>query len=179
MKFKDTKYGDLTGQIYKGDIDVGQENLTSLEGAPERVQGNFYCFDNDLTSLEYAPKEVTGSFDCNNNNLTSLKGAPEVVGHNFYCTHNYLTSLEHAPKEVGSFFNCSYNKLTSAKGAPTVPVINRTFVFHGNPNKHLEQEWRLRCENPNFTEEQINEKMIEQGFYDYYLSEDAQEIFIF
>jgi len=32
MKFRDTKYGDLTGQTYEGDIDVSELSLTSLEG---------------------------------------------------------------------------------------------------------------------------------------------------
>jgi len=43
MKFKDTKYGDLTGQTYKGNIDVKRMNLTSLEGAPKSVKGDFSC----------------------------------------------------------------------------------------------------------------------------------------
>jgi hypothetical protein len=41
--------------------------LTSLEGAPKEVGGNFYCPNNQLTSLEGAPKEVGGSFWCYNN----------------------------------------------------------------------------------------------------------------
>jgi len=32
MKFKDTKYGDLTGQTY--DINISDMELTTLEGAP-------------------------------------------------------------------------------------------------------------------------------------------------
>jgi len=72
MKFKDTKYGDLTGQNYKKNIDVSDMKITSLEGAPQIVQGNF---------------------DCNNNNLTSLEGAPELVNRNFYCQQNSLVSL--------------------------------------------------------------------------------------
>ena len=39
MKFKDTKYGDLTGQTYNGDINVSEQNLTSLEGALKLLQG--------------------------------------------------------------------------------------------------------------------------------------------
>jgi len=61
MKFKDTKYGDLTGQTYKGDINVTNMKLTTLEGAPQTVGGYFYCSNNKLTSLEGAPQKV-GSF---------------------------------------------------------------------------------------------------------------------
>jgi len=52
MKFSDTKYGDLSGQTYEDNIDVSGLELTSLEGAPEVVNGNFHCYKNKLTSLE-------------------------------------------------------------------------------------------------------------------------------
>ena len=42
MKFKDTKYGDLTGQVYEGDIDVSDLGLTSLEEAPRIVKDSFF-----------------------------------------------------------------------------------------------------------------------------------------
>src|SRR5690606_12228885 len=57
--------------------------LTSLEGAPQYVDGDFYCNDNHLTTLEGAPKYVGWSFSCNNNQLTSLEGAPKYVGWSF------------------------------------------------------------------------------------------------
>ena len=62
-------------------------SLTSLKGAPEKVDGNFSCFDcKSLTSLESAPKEVGENFDCSGcSSLTSLKGAPKEVGEAFYC----------------------------------------------------------------------------------------------
>jgi len=90
MKFKDTKYGDLTGQTYKGDIYVHGMDLTSLEGAPKSVKDDFWCYDNPkLTSLKGAPKKVGGDFICSNNpNLKSLEGAPKSVGGGFYCYDN-------------------------------------------------------------------------------------------
>ena len=35
--------------------------LTTLEGAPIKVGGDFNCYSNQLTSLEGAPKEVGGN----------------------------------------------------------------------------------------------------------------------
>jgi hypothetical protein len=93
-------------------------NLTSLEGAPKEVGGDFSCYNNNLTSLEGAPKEVGVYFDCSMNKLSSLEGAPEKVGGNFHCSLNDLTSLEGAPKKVGGYFDCRNNKLTSLEGAP-------------------------------------------------------------
>ncbi len=38
--------------------------------AEVRVNGSFYCHNNQLTSLEGSPKEVGGYFYCANNQLT-------------------------------------------------------------------------------------------------------------
>ena len=71
MKFKD-KYGDYTGKTWKGDLSCSYNNLTSLEGCPEVVEGYFNCSYNKLTSLEGCPEVVKGDFYCNNNNLYEL-----------------------------------------------------------------------------------------------------------
>jgi len=117
MKFKDTDYGDLNGQTHKGDIDVRNINLTSLEGAPKIVKGDFNCASNlKLTSLKNAPESVIGNFYCNgNSNLTSLEGAPKSVKGDFDCSYNKnLTSLEGAPKNVSGY--CSNDpKLTQSE----------------------------------------------------------------
>ena len=115
MKFKDTKYGDLTGQTYDGDISVAYKKLTSLEGAPEIVNGNFDCSYNKLTSLKYTPYKVDGYFNCSRNQLTSLEDGPETVEGFFDCSRNQLISLKGAPEEVKGFFYCSDNPLTQSE----------------------------------------------------------------
>jgi hypothetical protein len=105
-------------QKVDGDFYCSSNNLTSLEGAPQKVDGDFYCSSNNLTSLEGAPQEVGGGFSCRNNKLTSLEGAPQKVGRDFYCGDNNLTSLEGAPQKVDGDFSCSYNNFTSLEGAP-------------------------------------------------------------
>lgn len=69
-------------------FDCDKMLLTSLEGAPQSVDGDFSCNDNHLTSLEGAPQYVGGSFYCFNNQLTSLKGAPQSIGLGFSCVNN-------------------------------------------------------------------------------------------
>ncbi len=73
MRFKDTEYGDLTNKEYYSSIRIRYSNLTSLEGSPEKINGNFDCSNNDLKTLKHSPKIVYGSFFCNHNNLTSLE----------------------------------------------------------------------------------------------------------
>jgi hypothetical protein len=113
-----------------GDFDCAQQNLADFKGvAFGHVSGYFYCDNNQLTSLEGAPQKVGDVFDCRSNRLTSLEGAPLTVGRGFYCGNNRLTSLVGAPLTVGNFI-CNNNQITSLKGAPqTVGTI-----FHCNDN---------------------------------------------
>lgn len=105
-----TKLPDGTWHVH-GDLDVGDLNLTSLEGLNVSiVDGYFDCSINQLTNLEGSPKEVEGSFQCSYNNLTSLKGCPKVINGRFNCRDNQLKSLEGCPIEVKSSFYCRENK---------------------------------------------------------------------
>ena len=113
-------YNPATGLVdVKGDFDCSYEKLKDLKGVRfGKVNGRFYCRNNELTSLEGAPQEVGGGFDCQYNKLTSLAGGPQEVGGDFDCQYNKLTSLKGAPQEVEGEFNCYGNKLTSLAGAP-------------------------------------------------------------
>lgn len=56
-------------------------NLTNLKEGPIQVAGDFSCCSNDhLTSLEGAPKEIRGNFDCSHNHLRNFKGGPSHIG---------------------------------------------------------------------------------------------------
>jgi hypothetical protein len=125
------KLNPSTGLVdVNGDFDCVQQNLTDFKGvAFGHVSGYFYCDNNQLTSLEGAPQKVGDVFDCRSNRLTSLEGAPLTVGRGFYCGNNRLTSLVGAPLTVGNFI-CNNNQITSLVGAPqTVGTI-----FHCNDN---------------------------------------------
>ncbi len=105
--------------------------LTTLEGAPQLVGESFICSYNSLISLEGAPREVGGDFYCDNNQLTSLEGAPREVKGDFWGHNNGLTSLEGAPQKVGGSFYCSDNGLTSLVGAPR--EVREEFSCEANP----------------------------------------------
>jgi len=122
----DVDFGDF------GDFNCAQQNLTDFKGvAFGHVKGSFRCGNNQLTSLEGAPQTVGGGFYCNGNQLTSLEGAPQTVGGYFICTDNQLTSLEGAPQTVGGSFDCQGNQLTSLGGAPQ--TVNGSFDCNNNP----------------------------------------------
>ena len=105
-------------QYVGGEFYCNHSNLQSLEGAPQYVSGYFNCSNNNLKSLEGAPQYVGGSFYCNDSNLQTLEGAPQYVGRNFYCPNNNLQSLKGAPQYVGGEFYCNHNNLKSLEGAP-------------------------------------------------------------
>lgn len=68
------------------------------------VDGYFDISNNGLTSLDGCPKTVTGDFNCSRNSLTSLFEGPTEVG-DFDCSFNQLKNLSYAPKEVKGNFN--------------------------------------------------------------------------
>ena len=103
---------EVAPQSVGGDFDCSHNELKSLEGAPRSVGGDFSCFYNSLTSLEGAPQEARGYFACDHNMLTSLKGAPQKVRFDFNLSHNQITSLEGAPQEVGGYLHCSGNPIS-------------------------------------------------------------------
>ena len=92
---KNKSITSLTNGLFRwgkvsGNFDCSEcDNLTSLEGAPEKVGESFDCSDcESLKSLKGAPKEVGRMFDCSNcENLKSLKGAPKKVGLEFFCAN--------------------------------------------------------------------------------------------
>ena len=101
---------DVNGSFYCDD-----QNLTDFKGVRFGVvTRGFYCGNNELTSLEGAPQKVVWAFNCSANNLTSLKDAPQEVGTDFNCRHNELTSLEGAPKKVGRDFYCYDNPVSES-----------------------------------------------------------------
>ncbi len=91
---------DVDGHFY-----CSRSGLKNLMGVRfGRVSGKFFCDGNQLTSLEGAPQKVEGSFSCSNNQLTSLKGAPQEVEGIFFCSSNQLTSLKGIPFVNGDIY---------------------------------------------------------------------------
>ena len=69
------KFGSVTGYF-----DFGVNNLTSLDGCPNRVGGYFSCNGNKLTSLEGCPKYVGRDFYCRYNNIREFTGIKYIEG---------------------------------------------------------------------------------------------------
>ena len=95
--FKDTEYGDLTGQTYDGSILIRNMGLDSLQGAPKHIKGSIKLSNNNFVDLKGSPEIVDGNFDIQvNKRLVSFEGAPTSIGGTFNCygTDNVKNQLE-------------------------------------------------------------------------------------
>lgn len=80
LGFRGVKFGKAIG-----DFILTNAGLTSLAGAPKKVEGTLDVMYNKLESLEGGPEEVGEDYNCRMNPLVSLKGAPKKIGGDFYC----------------------------------------------------------------------------------------------
>jgi hypothetical protein len=150
-------------QSVGGNFACDNNRLTSLKHGPQSVGGGFFCDKNQLTSLEHAPQSVGGIFSCDNNRITSLEHAPQAVSGNFFCSSNQLTSLEHAPQSVSGEFYCSNNRLTSLEHAPqTFKKLTSDFGKFASWDEVPEQ-LRLSPETKARLLEQQRERSFTQG----------------
>jgi hypothetical protein len=121
-----------------GDFDCSRLGLTDFKGIRfGNVKGYFNCSNNELTSLEGAPQKVTWKFDCSRNKIESLVGSPLVTGRYFDCSYNKLTNLEGVQKDLEDVnFDCSYNQIETLVGGPETG--GWIFDCKGNKLKDLE-----------------------------------------
>jgi len=78
-----------------GEVDVYENFVCAGQGLHNfmgirfgKIGMNFVCNNNQLTSLEGAPDFIGRSLYCNNNKLTSLEGLPPMCGAIFDCSGN-------------------------------------------------------------------------------------------
>jgi len=140
-----------------------RQNLTDFKGVEfGEVTGDFWCQENQLTSLEGAPQNVGSGFYCANNQLTSLKGAPQKVGRDLHCYGNQLTSLEGLPEGIRKDFLCWNNPVSNT----TLKALYKRMKSGMAWEESVETQWDdmdendralLAQYNPRLTPEEIRE----------------------
>ena len=112
---------------------LGIEDFQIVDGLVN-VLGNVNISAKKLKKIPVKFGRVEGYFWCHNNQLTSLEGSPQSVGRDFDCYNNQLTHLEGGPRSVGGYFNCHNNQLASFRGIPEYSLNEEeTFYCNGNP----------------------------------------------
>lgn len=71
---------------------LNPENVTINQDNEIEYKGDVDLSNRGLTKIPFDFKKVDGSFYCNNNQLISLKGSPYIVSGNFYCYNNLILS---------------------------------------------------------------------------------------
>ena len=158
----------LNFNIVEGDFDIGDNELTSLEGSPKKVTGSFMCHKNEIFSLKGGPKEVGGSFIILHNNITSLEHSPTIVRDDFICSHNPLKELDGINTVLGYIFTGVY--IPNIKGQKYVYKNITTYKYPADfVMKYLDKQYiSLTDEEKAFEEtrknlENVITKMLEQG----------------
>ena len=146
-----------------GTFSCTRQNLTNFKGVEfGEVTGDFWCQENQLTSLEGAPQNVGSGFYCANNKLTSLKGAPQKVGRDLHCYGNQLTSLEGLPEGIRNEFLCWNNPVSNT----TLKALYKRMRSGMAWEESVETQWDDMDEddralvaqyNPRLTPEEITE----------------------
>lgn len=111
-----------------GNFCIRSTLITSLDGCPKEVGGNFVCFDNhNLESLVGCPEKVGGNFKCSSNSLTSLVGCPSVINGNFICRKNNISNMNGCPSVIRGDFDLLDNPLVTLYNFPS--AISDEFYF--------------------------------------------------
>lgn len=97
---------NLSSKLYYLDSSGFRRPIGHLPIRFKNVYGNFNISGNELKSLEGCPEYIDGSFYCHINNLKNLIGGPKEVTWNYYCRNSGIKSLEGMALEIGKNFNC-------------------------------------------------------------------------
>ena len=142
----------------KGSFDVSDCGLSSSEGFPLEVTGDFNINNNRFDNLIGGPVKVGGRYQCSKNKLTSLEGAPESANE-FDCSGNPgLKNLNGGPKEVTSRYDANDCNLNSLEGFATkidpssmsvYVSSNNLYTLEGLPLNTPLTAYRISCsKNP-------------------------------
>ena len=133
MKFKEGKYGDLSGQdITMATLNLGGKNINSLDGSPDIFRGTFNLGTNDLENLKDSPREIYGDAIFGDNMIKSLKGNLKTVIGNLNLSNNMLEDFEGDLRKVTG--NLSVEKLDFFKEMKTIEqaLMQANIIVGGN-----------------------------------------------
>jgi hypothetical protein len=128
--------------VVDGNFNISGNKITSLDGCPKYVGGDFNCGDNsNLRTLTGGPEEVKGDFNCSFTGIDTLVGGPEEVGGNYDAARCNITILDGAPEKINGTFRAIGNKLETLFGSPS--FIGGNFLVQSNRLTSLEGAPRL------------------------------------
>ena len=141
MQFKDLYPNLAFKDEWEGNLDIRNAHLTSLEGCPKIIHGDFDCSWNAIESLIGDPERVEGSYRCQNNKIESLDGIASYIGDILSLSFNPIESITGIHKKItylgGSYIwlpkSCKRGLLDIFKmNAPNLTEIGIDGVYFDN-----------------------------------------------
>ena len=115
----------IIGQQYKsGRFNVQNKDLTSLEGCPQHITGDFICTENWLQTLVGGPQKVDGDYCSSYTDLTDLVGCAGYIGGSLYVGSNNITSLVGIHKIIKSCPRIQFENYKVKVGGIGLLLIN-------------------------------------------------------
>lgn len=133
----------------QGNLTLSNNSLTTLEGCPKTVLGDFILKENigdllllgfpkqvgsdtikssinlslsKITGLKYLPRTINGALSLAKCELASLEDCPQTINGDFNIQENELiTTLEGGPKVVKGTYHCNYTSVKDFLHAPINP----------------------------------------------------------
>lgn len=142
------KYNYSTGKIdIDGSFDINWESFKLPLGLKfGEVDGSFSLRSDNIASLDGCPEVVNGMFYCDVKLISNLEGSPSYTDVSFFTCAN-LKSLDGGPKEVGSMtIRVNLEKIQTLRGAPLIVGEKFKLTFFGTDQSSVvysSSEWNL------------------------------------
>ena len=91
-------------KIIPGVFDCSYNKIKRLSEGPHQVGKTYRCSNNDLTTLHGIQEFIQGDFWCQNNKLKNLEFCPKIVHGFFNCEDNPIEKWNFLPNKVNIFF---------------------------------------------------------------------------
>jgi len=105
------------------ELDVSENQLTSLEVSRNIALTYLNCSFNQLTSLDVSRNTALTFLDCSDNQLTSLDVSKNIALEWLLCAGNQLTNLDVSKNTVLKWLFCQENQLTNLDVSKNIELI--------------------------------------------------------
>ncbi len=116
LNVRNENISDLTGIedfVALTSLNVGQNNLTTLNLSNNLSLESLFCFTNSLTSLDISNHPNLTLVNCSENQLSSIDISQNLSLTSFFCALNQLTSLDVSANNLLERLWCYENDLTN------------------------------------------------------------------
>jgi len=112
------------------DLNIYNNQVTSMDLSNNVNLINLYCNDNLLTSLDISNNTALLTLDCSNNPLGALDVSTNTVLTNLICRSNQLTNLDVSTNVALTYLNCQFNQITNLNLSTNAVLATLNCMFN-------------------------------------------------